>query len=38
MPPTAGMALGLDRLVMLFTGAATIDEVVAIPPPPEAHL
>ena len=38
MPPAAGMALGLDRLVMLFTGAATIDEVVAIPPPPEAHL
>jgi len=33
MPPAAGMALGLDRLVMLFTGAATIDEAVAIPRP-----
>ena len=32
MPPSAGMALGLDRMVMLFTGAETIDEVVAIPP------
>jgi lysyl-tRNA synthetase class 2 len=33
MPAAAGMALGLDRMVMLFTGAETIDEVVAIPPP-----
>ncbi len=32
MPPSAGMALGIDRLVMLFTGAATIDEVVAFTP------
>ena len=29
MPPAAGIALGLDRLVMLFTNAACIDEVVA---------
>lgn len=32
MPPAAGMALGVDRLVMLFTDAATIDEVVAFTP------
>lgn len=32
MPPAAGNALGLDRLVMLFTDAATIDEVVAFTP------
>ncbi|MCP4602067.1 MAG: EF-P lysine aminoacylase GenX [Proteobacteria bacterium] len=27
--PCAGIAMGLDRLVMLLTGAATIDQVVA---------
>ncbi len=32
MPAAAGNALGLDRLVMLFTGAAAIDEVVAFVP------
>lgn len=31
MPPCAGLALGLDRLVMLLCNAATIDEVVAFP-------
>ena len=31
MPPSAGIALGVDRLVMLFSDAATIQEVVAFP-------
>ena len=32
MPPAAGNALGLDRLVMLFADAGAIDEVVAFTP------
>lgn len=32
MPLSAGIALGLDRLVMLFCDAATIDEVTAFTP------
>jgi lysyl-tRNA synthetase class 2 len=32
MPEAAGNALGLDRLVMLFANAASIDEVVAFTP------
>ena len=32
MPPSAGIALGVDRLVMVFLDAETIDEVVAFTP------
>ncbi|ABW68967.1 EF-P lysine aminoacylase EpmA [Desulfosudis oleivorans] len=32
MPDAAGNALGIDRLVMLFCDATTIDDVVAFPP------
>jgi lysyl-tRNA synthetase class 2 len=32
MPPAAGIALGVDRLVMVLLNAAAIDEVVAFTP------
>ena len=32
MPPSAGIALGVDRLVMLTVGADSIDQVVAFTP------
>ena len=32
MPPSAGIALGVDRLVMLLAGCSSIDEVVAFTP------
>jgi len=33
MPPASGIALGLDRLVMLATGAPRIDQVLWMPLP-----
>ena len=32
LPPAAGIALGVDRLIMLLTNKTTIDEVVAFTP------
>jgi lysyl-tRNA synthetase class 2 len=32
MPPAAGIALGVDRLIMIFAGADNIDQVVAFTP------
>jgi lysyl-tRNA synthetase class 2 len=31
MPPSAGIALGVDRLVQLFTGCKNIDDVLVLP-------
>jgi lysyl-tRNA synthetase class 2 len=33
IPPTGGIAVGVDRIVMLFADAASIEEVLAFPAP-----
>jgi len=32
LPPSAGIALGIDRMIMILTDTAHIDDIIAFPP------
>jgi len=32
LSPSAGIALGVDRMIMILTNTANIDDIIAFPP------